>query len=705
MIQLSPGHIFEGRYQIQRELGRGGFGMVYLAYQVSMDRLVALKVLSPNMDDHTARTAHERFLREVKIISKLRHPNTVTIHDYGESGQGMVYMVLEYVEGETLKEVLTREGKLSPARSAHIGWQIAKSLVEAHQLGIVHRDLKPANIMLTAMGSEADFVKVLDFGVARLKDAQAADLTSAGLAPGERELIGTPRYMSPEQVRGHELTGASDAYSLGLVLYEMVTGEPAVQGDSTMALITQQVSPEPLRLPHLRHMPLTLQGIIQTATSKEIHQRYVSIEELAHDLDEALLELRPRVTHSGLRAISAPSAPLRSYDMMQLGAQASGAMASRSFDAMGALAPPAHPSAHAFDELLLGDEPSRAQPVLEQSTVPHMLSYHEQMAAQHAAPRAPELGSSMMQDQRPSHDPSLSSLAPDLPPPPSDFEPSAFADEDIALDRSAGRPRTAGTGAVQRERDQGSGPLVNLILLAIVTALLIASTYLAFIVIGAALEVILGGQIRLVVALIATFLVPGLPLLAEGGRRERFKVPYQGLVRLRRAFGMGVASSLMSFFLISLATPAEVIQELRAHPNWFLSQRAVEAEQPHEQLNRELSYKLADLLEDSAVKSGRLEGRVDDPREAAAAPTVAPAADKTKPTEAQPAPADPSVLNPALRPPVPTRPPASTRSGPAPTRPSNPRAKPAGTKTNTKTKAPKEKPAPLKPADKDYVSW
>lgn len=288
---LQIGQIFEGKFKILRELGRGGFGMVYLAYQQPMDRYVALKALRAGIG-LTAPSAKERFLREVRIISKLKHPNTVTIHDFGETADGGLYMTLEYVEGETLKQLLKREHALDPVRAAHIARQIAKSLSEAHRLGIVHRDLKPANIMITNLESEKDFVKVLDFGVARLLDPKTSDLTSVGLPEGERELIGTPRYMSPEQVRGEQLAGASDIYSLGLILYEAVSGEAAVLGESTMGLISQQISPEALRLPLLGSLDPMLQDIIRICTAKAVHDRFQTAEQVSDALEQFLNKTR-----------------------------------------------------------------------------------------------------------------------------------------------------------------------------------------------------------------------------------------------------------------------------------------------------------------------------------------------------------------------------------------------------------------------------
>jgi serine/threonine protein kinase len=163
----------------------------------------------------------------------------------------------------------------------------------------VHRDLKPANIMLTSIEGDRDFVKVLDFGVARLLDPKTTDLTSVGLPDGERELIGTPRYMSPEQVRGEGLSGASDIYSLGLILYEMLTGEPAVQGESTMALITQQISPEPLRLQRLGNIDPMLQDITRIAVAKNLSDRWQSAEQIVDALEQYLHSMRAARTTMG----------------------------------------------------------------------------------------------------------------------------------------------------------------------------------------------------------------------------------------------------------------------------------------------------------------------------------------------------------------------------------------------------------------------
>lgn len=283
---LQPGDSFEGKYEIVRELASGAFGTVYLAEQEGMDRYVAIKVLKPEME--TRQQVKERFLREVRIISKLRHPNTVTIHDFGAPDDGSIYMVLEFIEGNTLKELLYKHNSLSPRRAANLFKQVLASLAEAHRHDVIHRDLKPANIMVTDLETQDDFVKVLDFGVARLRKGEEKDLTNVGLEEGERQLIGTPRYMSPEQVRGEDLSGASDLYSLGLMLYEVITGEKAVKGDTTMALITTQIDDKPLKLPLLDRIHPELRQIIHNLTAKNAKNRYSSAQKVAKKLDEFL---------------------------------------------------------------------------------------------------------------------------------------------------------------------------------------------------------------------------------------------------------------------------------------------------------------------------------------------------------------------------------------------------------------------------------
>ena len=221
--ELDVGSEVDGRYRIIELIGEGGMGKVYLAEHVEIGKRVALKVLHPSysrMPDLV-----ERFRREARAASKIGHPNIVDVTDFGATADGSVYFVMEYLEGVELGSVIEREGALDVARALRITGQICRALSAAHREGIIHRDLKPENIFLITRDGEADVVKVLDFGIAKTTEAEAARerrLTSPGMA------MGTPEYMAPEQAAGRPADARTDIYSLGAIMYEMVTGAAAV---------------------------------------------------------------------------------------------------------------------------------------------------------------------------------------------------------------------------------------------------------------------------------------------------------------------------------------------------------------------------------------------------------------------------------------------------------------------------------------------
>src|SRR4051812_16610985 len=232
-----------GRFRIERKLGEGGMGAVYKAEHVKMNRSCAIKILNSSaLNDPEALP---RFTREAQMSSRIEHPHAIGIYDFGESEDGLVYLAMEFVEGDTLTSVLEREGKFSVERSLKIAKQIGEALDAAHALSIVHRDLKPDNIMLSRKGADPDFVKVLDFGIAKMAESEDKrnDLTQAGL------IIGTPFYMSPEQVGGDKLDPRSDVFSFALIVYEMLTGELPYGGQNTQAVMVSRLtnSPRPLR--------------------------------------------------------------------------------------------------------------------------------------------------------------------------------------------------------------------------------------------------------------------------------------------------------------------------------------------------------------------------------------------------------------------------------------------------------------------------
>jgi len=289
-----PGEVFMEKYRIEKILNRGGFGCVYRASQTELQRAVAIKVLQPAsrigfQDDSEAEAKRlqvvtRRFEREAQLVSQLRDPHTVMVYDFGHTPSGLLYMVLEYVDGLPLNEVLEREGALGAERSVKIIEQVLSSLQEAHAFNMLHRDIKPANIMLFDHVGRRDQVKVLDFGLAKAIDdphftADNPDLTDAEV------LIGTPRYMSPEQIRGHRLTPATDMYSLGLVFYELLTGEKAVDAKSTMNTLARHVNDEPIQLPAEINIPNGLRSIVNRMLDKDAKRRLSSSEDILKLLD------------------------------------------------------------------------------------------------------------------------------------------------------------------------------------------------------------------------------------------------------------------------------------------------------------------------------------------------------------------------------------------------------------------------------------
>lgn len=232
------GQTVDGRFLVLRQLGEGAMGTVYAATQLSVHREVALKVLRRHLvaDEESVR----RFLREARAATRLRSPHTVTVHDFGRTDDGLLYLAMELVQGRGLDVLVAREAPLSEARASAIIIQVCEALTEAHGCGIVHRDLKPENIAVGSMGGQRDFVKVLDFGIARfLGPVDGHRVTETGV------VVGTPSHMSPEQTRGYALDGRSDIYSLGVILYELLTGELPFVARTTMDLLLAKLEREP----------------------------------------------------------------------------------------------------------------------------------------------------------------------------------------------------------------------------------------------------------------------------------------------------------------------------------------------------------------------------------------------------------------------------------------------------------------------------
>ncbi len=233
------GRVLAGRYRVLEPLGHGAMGRVYVADQITMRRRVALKVIRAETLAAVADRLNlvRRFQREALAASRLRHPNTVQVHDYGSTEDGVLFLVMELLEGAPLARVLQREGRLTPERAVRIGVQVLRSLAEAHAQGIVHRDLKPENIMLTRPAGEADFVKVLDFGIAKVALPGTGDsaMTHSGI------VLGTPVYMAPEQGMGRGVGPAADLYALGVILYECLTGRVPFSAETALGVMMKHV--------------------------------------------------------------------------------------------------------------------------------------------------------------------------------------------------------------------------------------------------------------------------------------------------------------------------------------------------------------------------------------------------------------------------------------------------------------------------------
>ena len=276
------GRVLNERFRILEALGAGGMGRVYKAMQAPLDRVVALKVLNPSYSSTKDPGFQQRFLREASLTSKLRHPNTVTVIDYGQTDDGIFYIAMEYLEGRTLAQVLTQTGPLPWSRVINIAQQVCRSLREAHGIDIVHRDLKPANIILLNE-SDQDLVKVLDFGlvksIAPVPEGEGAinpEITQSGT------FLGSPQYMAPEQARNVADT-RSDIYSLGVVLYQMLQGRPPFVARDHLELIFSHCKEPPPPFNSLRPylpVPAEIEAVVMRCLEKDPARRFQSMDEL-----------------------------------------------------------------------------------------------------------------------------------------------------------------------------------------------------------------------------------------------------------------------------------------------------------------------------------------------------------------------------------------------------------------------------------------
>jgi len=274
------GQVLADRYHVLKKLGEGGMGRVYLAEHVKMGRKSAIKVLNPTMVYDPDAVA--RFNREAANASRISHPSVCAVYDFGETPEGLIYLAMEFIEGEPLTSLLEREKALPVARAVAIFAQVADALQAAHDLGIVHRDLKPDNIMLSYGRDGADVVKVVDFGLAKaVSGDDSQKVTKTGL------VIGTPEFMSPEQLAGDKLDGRSDVYSLALVLFQMLTGKLPFEAETVQEAMIKRLIDEPLTLAAARadlRFPPGLQATLDSALARNPVTRYQSAAKFANDV-------------------------------------------------------------------------------------------------------------------------------------------------------------------------------------------------------------------------------------------------------------------------------------------------------------------------------------------------------------------------------------------------------------------------------------
>jgi serine/threonine-protein kinase len=276
------GQVINDRFRILSAIARGGMGRVYRAEQVPLGRLVAIKTLDPR--EHGAEADpnfQQRFFLEASVASKLQHPNTVTVFDYGRTADGVFFIAMELVEGRSLLAAIRDAGTLGPARTTHIALQMARSLREAHRLDVIHRDLKPTNVLLTTHGDEEDFVKLLDFGLVKhLESEEQEELTKAGI------FMGSPKYMSPEQIRGERVDARGDIYSLGVCMYEMLTGKVPFDRETTVKILMAHMHEQPQRIEDPRVSP-ALCALVMRCLAKRPEDRPASMDEMIVSLKQA----------------------------------------------------------------------------------------------------------------------------------------------------------------------------------------------------------------------------------------------------------------------------------------------------------------------------------------------------------------------------------------------------------------------------------
>ncbi|HEY9233057.1 MAG TPA: protein kinase, partial [Blastocatellia bacterium] len=272
------GRLLDHRYRLTKKIGEGGMGSIYKAVHIEMGRTCAIKLLAPITTGREEALA--RFKREAKMASRIDNPHAITIYDFGEAENGLLFLAMEFIDGRPLSGVISEHRMLPIDRVAHITYQVAEALAAAHALGIVHRDLKPDNVMITRKGTDSDYVKVLDFGIAKsVADDSADHLTKTGF------VLGTPVYMSPEQLLGENLDGRSDIYSLAIIVYEMLSGKLPFVGDNQQSVMMKRITGAPVPLRAVApQVSEAVEQVVMQGLAREPDERVDDAKEFAEAL-------------------------------------------------------------------------------------------------------------------------------------------------------------------------------------------------------------------------------------------------------------------------------------------------------------------------------------------------------------------------------------------------------------------------------------
>jgi serine/threonine-protein kinase len=297
------GQVLDGRYQVEKVLGEGGMGIVYKARHVTLGKALAIKVLRAEVSKD--QEIVQRFRQEAQSATAIGNHHIIDISDFGALPDGSTYFVMEFLDGIPLTSAIEAGKPLRATRTIHIAKQLCRALGAAHDIGIVHRDLKPDNIYLISRGGDADFVKVLDFGIAKVGGAKSK-LTQAG------QVFGTPHYMSPEQCSGTTVDKRTDVYALGVIMYEMASSRVPFDADNLMGILTKHLYEEPVRpheLPPPVDVPSGLEAVIMKSLAKKADARYQSMQEVLADLERVEQGLTPGAVVEGVRRATQGSGP------------------------------------------------------------------------------------------------------------------------------------------------------------------------------------------------------------------------------------------------------------------------------------------------------------------------------------------------------------------------------------------------------------